>query len=125
VPHLDWPGAAQVCRIERIREQAGRTSREIAYAVTSLTAERASPEDLLKLRRDHWLVENRLHWRRDAILREDQTRIRSGAIPQAMAALRNAMLHLVRNVPTPLAATRQTFAENRPSAITAAQRGFL
>lgn len=125
VAHLGWPDAAQVCRIERIREQAGRRSREIAYAVTSLSPEQAGPEALLTLWRDHWLIENRLHWRRDVVLREDHSRIRSGPIPQAMAALRNTMLHIVHNAPGPLAAIRETFAENRTAALSTAQRGFL
>ena len=125
VPHLGWPGAAQVCRIERLRERAGQTSREVAYAVTSLPPDKAGPSDLLALWRDHWLIENRLHWRRDAILREDHSRIRSGSIPQAMAALRNAMFHLTRNAEGPLAQTRETFAENRTQALRAARNGFF
>lgn len=125
VPHLGWPGAAQACRIERIRERAGKTSREVAYALTSLTPDKAGPSDLLALWRDHCLIENRLHWRRDVILREDHSRIRSGPIPQAMASLRNAMLHLTRNSDKPLAQTRETFAENRTEALRAAHNGFF
>ena len=125
VAHLAWPGAAQVCRIERTRETAGRISREIAYAITSLTPEQADPDTLLTLWRAHWLIENRLHWRRDVSLREDHSRIRSGSSPQAMAALRNAMLHLARTATKPLAETRPICAENRHTTIHAAQRGFL
>ena len=125
MPHLGWPGATQICRIERIRERPGYTSREVAYAVTSLPPEKASPADLLALWRDHWLIENRLHWRRDVSLREDHSRVRSGSSPQAMAALRNAVLHLTRNAPGPLAQTRETFAENRQASITAALNGFF
>ena len=29
-PHLRWPGAAQVCRIERTCERAGKTSRAVS-----------------------------------------------------------------------------------------------
>ena len=123
--HLGWPGAAQVCRVERTREANSKRSREVAYAVTSLSPQQAGPGALLALWRDHWLIENRLHWRRDVILREDHSQIRTGAIPQAMAALRNAMLHLVHAEPGPLAAARETFAENRMNALRAAQRGVL
>lgn len=121
VAHLGWPGAAQICRIERTRETKGRISREIAYAVTSLTPQQADPDALLALWRDHWLIENRLHWRRDVILREDDSRIRTGDGPQAMAA----MLHLVKDAPGPLRAIREAFAENRLRAIKTAQRGLL
>ena len=123
--HLDWPGSAQVCRIERTRERAGAISHEVAYASTSLSPEQADPDTLLILWRDHWLIENRLHWRRDVILREDHSPIRSGTIPRAMAALRNTMLAIVHDVAEPLTEIREIFAENRPKAIAAAQQGFL
>jgi len=54
VPYLDWPGAAQVARIERTREIGGKVSSDTAYIVTSLTAAEAGPERLLDLSRGHW-----------------------------------------------------------------------
>lgn len=125
VAHLGWPGAAQVCRIERTRERAGTISHEIAYAITSLSPQQADTDALLALWRDHWLIENRLHWRRDVILREDHSTIRSGTSPRAVAALRDTMLAIVNDVAEPLTEIREIFAENRLKAITAAQKGFL
>ena len=66
------------------------------YKITSLPPERAGPADLLRLSRRHWAIENELHYVRDVTLGEDASRVRSGAAPQAMAALRNlvvAVLH--------------------------------
>jgi predicted transposase YbfD/YdcC len=125
VPYLAWPGLAQVCRIERHREIAGQTSREVVYALTSLPRERADPETLLALVRQHWAIENKLHWRRDATLKEDRSRVRSGTAPQALAALRNTLLRLVHPRDEPLTAVREAFAENRLDAITLAKQGFL
>lgn len=125
VPHLDWPGLAQVCRIERTRQVGGKTSCEVVYAITSLSRACAGPDRLLALVRQHWAIENRLHWRRDAILREDASPIRSGAAPQALAALRNTALRLTHPMPGPLTEIRETFAENRFDAIALAKRGFL
>ena len=79
VPHLKWPGAAQVARIERTREIGGKASTETAYILTSLTAAEAGPERLLELTRDHWAIENRLHYVRDVTFNEDRCRVRSGA----------------------------------------------
>lgn len=123
--HLGWPGAAQVCRIERIRERGGTISCEVAYAITSLSSEQADPDTLLDLWRDHWLIENRLHWRRDVTLREDHSSIRSGTSPRAVAALRNTMLAIVHDIAEPLTEIREIFAENRIKAIAAARQGFL
>jgi hypothetical protein len=123
--HLGWPGAQQVCRIERTREIGGRVSREIAYAVTSLPPEQAGPDRLLGLWRDHWLIENRLHWRRDVVAREDQSRLRSGAAPQAMAAIRNTTLFMLRGQQGSLRSRRAARAENRLQTIKAAINGFF
>ena len=54
--------------------------------------------------RNHWAIENRLHWRRDVTLREDQSQVRTTGKPPVLAALNNIVLALmdwlgVRNVP--------------------------
>jgi predicted transposase YbfD/YdcC len=76
----------------------GRRSREVEYLLTSLSRERATPADLLRLRRAHWGVENRLFCVRDVSYREDQCRVRSGAGPEALAALRNTAITILRRL---------------------------
>jgi predicted transposase YbfD/YdcC len=94
--YSDWPGLAQVCRIERVvTTKRGRT-REERYAVTSLRAERADPARLLELHRGQWGIENRVHYVRDVSFGEDASQIRSGSAPQVLAALRNTALNLLR-----------------------------
>ena len=44
--------------LAKLRGQRGQTSREVAYAVTSLTREQAGPEALLSLVRGHWAIES-------------------------------------------------------------------
>ena len=114
-PHLEWPGAAQVARIERTREIGGKVSIEIAYIVTSLTAAEASPERLLELSRNHWAIENRLHYVRDVTFNEDRCRVRSGA--RALAAIRNLVLHLIRSRGMSVPEARENFREDRAEAI--------
>jgi hypothetical protein len=94
--YLDWPGVGQVCRVERVVRRGGQESREVAYAITSVGPEWAGAAELLSWWRGHWGIENRLHWVRDVTLGEDASRIRSGAAPQVMAALRNAAVSLLR-----------------------------
>jgi len=117
VPHLQWPGAAQVARIERIRETGGKMSTEIAYIVTSLTAAEASPKQLLDLSRTHWAIENRLHYVRDVSFNEDRCRVRAGA--RALAAIRNLVLHLIRSRGMSVPEARENFREDRAEAIAA------
>jgi len=58
---------------------------------------------MLALVRDHWAIENRVHWRRDVTLGEDACQTRTGAAPSLLAQLNSTMLSLmdrsgVRNV---------------------------
>lgn len=94
--HLDWPGLKQVCRIERTVQEKGSVTTEIAYAISSLSAERANAADLLELNRGHWGIENRLHWVRDVSFGEDACRAKAEHCPQNLAALRNVGLTLMR-----------------------------
>lgn len=96
--YLDWPGLEQVCRIRRRRIIRGCQSDEVAYAITSLPRSRASAQSLMRLWRKHWGIENRLHHVRDVTLREDECRVRTGAAPQVMTALRNTVLTLIRKL---------------------------
>jgi predicted transposase YbfD/YdcC len=123
--YLGWPGASQICRIRRVREIAGEQSHELVYAVTSLTRHHASAAALLALNREHWAIENCLHWRRDVTFSEDASRIRCANAPQALASLRNTVLQLLRPFKAPIRATRQRLAENRIAAINLAIQGFL
>jgi hypothetical protein len=93
---LDWPGAKQVCLIERVRRVKGRESVETVCAITSLERGRASAQRLLSIARGHWGIENRLHWVRDESLGEDRCRVRTGAAPEILAGIRNAALWLMR-----------------------------
>jgi predicted transposase YbfD/YdcC len=65
VDRLDFPGARQAIKITRRRENAatGKTSRETAYAVTSLTSAHATTHDLARLVREHWSIEAHHHVR--------------------------------------------------------------
>ena len=96
--YSDWPGLAQVFRLERqvIRKKTGEVREEVVAGVTSLTPERADAAQLLALVRGHWSIENRSHWVRDVTFDEDRSQVRCGNIPQVMAALRNTVVGLMR-----------------------------
>lgn len=91
-----WPGLEQVCRIVHQTRRQGRWAVEVHYKVTSLAPEQVGAAELLQVSRSHWAIENRLHYVRDVTLGEDASRIRSGSAPQAMAALRNTVLSVLR-----------------------------
>ena len=96
-----WSGLAQGFELTRQRTSQGKTTTEVVYGITSLSPERADAARLLALVRDHWSIENSLHYVRDVTLREDASRVRKGQAPQVLAALRNAVVHLLASVDAP------------------------
>ena len=94
--HLDWPGLAQVCKLERTTWRDGKETVEIEYAITSLPPERFNAAGILRAWVGHWGIENRLHWVRDVVCGEDSCRVKKGQAPQNLAAFRNAALTLLR-----------------------------
>jgi Transposase DDE domain len=94
--HLNWPGLAQVCKLERTTWRNGKETVEIEYAITSLPPERFKADGILRAWVGHWGIENRLHWVRDVTCGEDACRVRTGHAPQNLAAFRNAALTLLR-----------------------------
>jgi predicted transposase YbfD/YdcC len=87
--------AIQVIRKTR-RLDAKKWTTEIAYAVTSLSAEQASATELAGWVRGHWHIEDRLHWVRDVTYDEDRSQVRTGGGPRAMASLRNLAINMLR-----------------------------
>lgn len=111
--YLDWPDVEQVIRFDThltfTNTDAVTTSR--VYAITSLPRQAASARRLLDLKRQHWAIENHLHYPRDVWFREDASRLRSGQAPRLMASFRNAILNLLRTFGYPsLKAAREQFA---------------
>lgn len=104
--------------MERTRIIAGKEPKtEIVHAITSLSKEKASAEDLLRLSRAHWGIENRLFCVRDVSFREDECRVRKGSGPQTLAAIRNTAITLLRRLGfTNIAAALRHFLMNFPDA---------
>ena len=88
-----WPGLAAVGKVERIREIAGKTTSETAYYLLSAAL---TPERFNEVVRSHWGVENRLHWRLDVVMNEDQDRSRLGNGPHNLAVLRHMALNVMQ-----------------------------
>lgn len=94
--YLDWPYVEQVFKLERrlTNLKTQRSSYEISYGLTSLTAQEASPARLLQLVRWHWGIENGLHYRRDVTCHEDAVRTTKPRLAQVMAMINNFMIGL-------------------------------
>lgn len=94
-----WPGVGQVVRrsCKRVVVKTGMVQEETSYAITSLSHGEADAAALEGYWRGHWGIENRVHWVRDVTMGEDAGQARTANAPQAMAALRNSIISLLRH----------------------------
>jgi predicted transposase YbfD/YdcC len=96
VGYLDWPGQAQVFRVERTWIEQGERKHQVRYGITSLPPEVGTPARLLALKRAHWLIENQAHRSKDVSLGEDASLIHAGQGPTVCALLRDTALSVLR-----------------------------
>jgi predicted transposase YbfD/YdcC len=116
----DWPTVSQICRVTRSRQRRVKgmwqePQQEIAYLITSLTKDEASPEDLLNLNRKHWGIEI-MHRNKDVMLGEDGYTNRLDNAPRNVFSLTGLALKVLRCVsPSPTRAIEH-FQDNRSRA---------
>jgi predicted transposase YbfD/YdcC len=91
----DWPGLATVVAVETVRGIPGRgkVTTEIRHYLSSA---RLPPERLAAAIRNHWRVEDGLHWVLDVGFREDASRGRERNAARNLALLRKIALNLAR-----------------------------
>lgn len=96
--YVDFADATQAfCLRRRVTlQKSGVVREETVYGITSLSVKQASAKRLLSLVRGHWQIENKSHWVRDVTFDEDRSQVRSGSIPQVLAAVRNTCIGLMR-----------------------------
>ena len=88
-----WPGLKSFAVIAAERTIKGKTTREHRFYISSL------PADAVRLNwavRQHWRVENSLHWCLDVIFGDDQMRARTGNAAHNFAVMRHFALNLIR-----------------------------
>jgi predicted transposase YbfD/YdcC len=98
-----WPGLASIAAIEAERRIGARVTKETRYFISSL---RGSAKQVAQAAREHWKIENSLHWVLDVTLHEDQSRIRKDHAPENFALLRRLALNLIKKVKPPKASVR-------------------
>lgn len=93
-------------------------SDHVRHWITSLGWTQHPPSQLLDLCRGYWSVENKNHWKRDAIWNEDAGRVRAPAIARNLALLRSVLLApLARSGYPSLPAALETMARDPAQAI--------
>ena len=94
----EWKGLRSIAMIEEERTVNGTKSVERRYFIGSLKGDDA--REYGRVVRQHWGVENGLHWVLDVAFREDECRVRAGNAAENLAMLRHVALNLLKNEPT-------------------------
>ena len=89
------PGAACIIRVQSQVTTKAKTRTETRYFISSRAM---TQEDASNVVRNHWAIENSLHWVLDVTFAEDQSRLRKGHGARNMATVRHFALNMVRSV---------------------------
>lgn len=89
----DWKKLQTVAMVRRERRVNGETTVETSYYMSSLPNDAAL---LLQTTRQHWHIENKLHWVLDIAFREDACRVRQDNAAENLAVLRHIALNLLK-----------------------------
>lgn len=100
--YLDFPYVGQAFLIERetVIKKTGKTSRELAYGITSQADYEASAQKVLEINRGHWCIENSCHYILDWNYDEDRCRIRTQYGPENISRLRRFGISLIKTTST-------------------------
>ena len=88
-----WPDLKSFAVIASERTIKGKTTLEYRFYISSL------PADAVQINRgvrQHWRVENNLHWCMDVAFGDDQMRVRTGNAAHNFAVMRHFALNLIR-----------------------------
>ena len=90
--HL-WAGLNTFTMVVRHRDIDGKVSIETSYFISSLGKDVSA---LAQAIRNHWGIENGLHWCLDIAFREDLSRVRKDHAPENFAILRHIAINLLK-----------------------------
>lgn len=89
-----WPELKRIVHVERIFSRQNRSHHTHSYYISSLLSNDAKL--FASGIRGHWAIENKLHWVKDAILKEDTTKHKKGNAAKNMSVLRNIAINVFR-----------------------------
>jgi len=94
-----WPGLASLVIVQSTRvipgptRDADKIEHETRFYITSLVLIASLVGPLI---RDHWAIENSLHWVLDMVFRDDECRLRTDHAPANFTTLKHMALNLIR-----------------------------
>ena len=92
----EWKKLKTIGAAVRVYEENGVEKRDIRYYISSL---RRNGQQFARAVRNHWGIENSLHWSLDMTYREDESRVRNRTFADNLSWLRRLTLSLIKQHP--------------------------
>lgn len=92
----EWKKLKTIGAAVRVYEENGIEKRDIRYYISSL---RRNGRQFAHAVRNHWGIENSLHWSLDMTYREDESRVRNRTFADNLSWLRRLTLSLIKQHP--------------------------
>src|SRR5690606_21275133 len=92
---IEWKGLKKVVMIQTqtYLKSENKTRSENRFYITS---KETSAENYLKISRNHWAIENNLHWSLDVILGEDKSRKRTNNVAEKFSVILKVIIKLLQ-----------------------------
>lgn len=94
----DWRGLKTVVQLMNVTQRDGKETTEVRYYISSLGL---GVKKAAQSIRNHWGIENKLHWVLDMTFNEDQSRIRKDHGAENFALLRRLALNIIQQDTSP------------------------
>ena len=88
-----WQGLQSIVMVKSRRELNSKVTEDTRFFISSL---RPNSKQILDCVRQHWGIENSLHWTLDMTFREDESRIRTDNSPENYAVMRHIALNIIK-----------------------------
>ncbi len=89
----DWTKLTTVAKLVSSREINGESTKQVRYFISSLPLD---AERIGKAIREHWSIENTLHWSLDVVCQEDASHIRRDNSPKNLAIIRRLAFSIAK-----------------------------
>ena len=113
-----WKDLAAVIRYRCSRTMGDQTTVTDRYYISSMSA---TAQTFASLIRNHWSIENKLHWSLDVLFREDASQVKKDRAPENLNILRKIALARLRATPV----AQKHFSTKRKSIKAAINPQFL
>lgn len=91
--HPAWIGIKSLIKVERVGIRMGKKYHETVCYVSSVLR---TAQEFANGIRGHWGIENRLHWVKDVVFKEDASTIRKGNAPANLSIIRTIAINILR-----------------------------